>query len=56
MVPPCGGCEENHTLKDYCRTEHISRKLGQWHSTTKGMIEQLEKKGFCITGNRSDDP
>ena len=56
IVPPSGGCEETHTFKDYCRTEHISRKLGQWHPDPKGMTEHWEKKGFCITGNRFDDP
>lgn len=40
--------EETFTLDDYSWTEHICRKLGQWHSSVTDQKEQLEMCGFFI--------
>jgi nitroreductase len=41
--------EETFTFRNYSWTEHICRKWGQWYPDAKPLIEQLEKRGFCIT-------
>ena len=45
---PLENREETFTFDDYSWTEHISRKLGQWHDSTKDQREQLRKCGFHI--------
>jgi len=49
MIPLTGGREETFTFEEYSWTEHICRKLGQWSPDPKGLLEQLEKRGFHIT-------
>jgi nitroreductase len=42
--------KEKYTYEDYSWTEHICRKIGQWFPEPKELLEQLEKRGFNITG------
>ncbi len=48
---PLADREEIFTFDDYSWTEHICRKLGQWHDSLRSQKEQLEKCGFCIDEN-----
>jgi len=41
--------KETFTYDDYSWTEHICRKLGQWNPEPDELLEQLEKRGFCLT-------
>lgn len=43
---------ETFTYESYSWTEHICRKWGQWYPEPKVLLEQLEKRGFYITGKR----
>lgn len=45
-----GNRKETFTFDNYSWTEHICRKLGQWDPDPKKLLEQLEKRGFHITG------
>jgi FMN reductase (NADPH) len=45
--------EETFTYDNYSWTEHICRKWGQWYPKPKELLEQLEKRGFHITGKGS---
>ncbi len=40
--------KDNFTYDDYCWTEHICRKWGQWFPEPKGLLIQLEKCGFYL--------
>jgi len=51
-IPLEGDREETFTYDNYSWTEHISRKWGQWYPEPKTLLEQLEKRGFYITGKR----
>ena len=42
--------KEAFTYDNYSWTEHISRKLGQWDPEPHKLLEQLEKRGFYLTG------
>jgi len=42
--------KETFTYDNYSWTEHISRKLGQWEPKPHKLLEQLEKRGFYLTG------
>lgn len=53
MIPLTQGREETFTYDDYSWTEHICRKLGQWEPDPRGLMEQLEKRGFRITGKKA---
>jgi len=44
--------KEAFTYKNYSWTEHISRKLGQWNPEPNELLEQLEKRGFYLTGKK----
>jgi FMN reductase (NADPH) len=44
--------EETFTYENYSWTEHICRKWGQWYPEPKELLEQLEKRGFYISGKR----
>jgi len=44
--------KEMFTYDNYSWTEHICRKWGQWYPKPKELLEQLEKRGFYITGKR----
>jgi hypothetical protein len=43
-----GEREETFTYDTYSWTEHISRKWGQWYSSPKELLTQLNKRGFKI--------
>jgi len=43
--------EETFTFDNYSWTEHISRKWGQWHTSPKKILEQIEKCGIYIPGH-----
>jgi len=43
-----GGKRETLGYEDYSWTEHICRKWGQWHPDAAPLLDQLEKRGFCI--------
>ena len=47
-----GSRKETFTYDDYSWTEHLCRKWGQWYPTPKELLEQLERRGFDITGKR----
>jgi len=49
-----GDRKETFTYDNYSWTEHICRKWGQWHPEPKELLEQLEKRGFYITGKRPE--
>jgi len=51
-IPLEKGREETFTYDNYSWTEHICRKWGQWYPDPKELLEQLEKRGFYITGKR----
>jgi len=51
-IPLQGKREETFTYDNYSWTEHISRKWGQWYPEPKDLLEQLEKRGFHITGKK----
>jgi nitroreductase len=51
-----GSRKETHTYETYSWTEHISRKLGQWMTDAKELLEQLEKRGFYLTGKKKRAP
>ncbi|MCW4036742.1 MAG: nitroreductase family protein [Candidatus Bathyarchaeota archaeon] len=53
MIPLTRGQEETYTYDDYSWTEHICRKLGQWDPDPRGLMEQLEKRGFRITEKKA---
>lgn len=44
--------KETFTYENYSWTEHICRKIGQWFPEPKELLEQLEKRGFEITGKK----
>jgi nitroreductase len=52
MIPLERKRKETFTFDNYSWTEHICRKLGQWDPAPKTMLEQLEKRGFNITGRK----
>jgi nitroreductase len=43
---------ETFTYENYSWTEHICRKWGQWYSEPKELLEQLENRGFYVTGKK----
>ncbi len=47
-----GDRKETFTYDDYSWTEHISRKLGQWNSDPKELLEPLAACGFKIGRKR----
>jgi nitroreductase len=53
-IPLIGDREETFTYDNYSWTEHICRKWGQWYPNPKGLLEQLEKRGFYITRKRPE--
>ena len=53
-IPLEGDRKETFTYADYSWTEHICRKWGQWYPEPKELLEQLEKRGFYITGKRPE--
>ena len=51
-IPLEGKRRETYTYDTYSWTEHISRKLGQWDPDPKELLQQLEKRGFYLTGTK----
>jgi hypothetical protein len=47
-----GNREETFTYDNYSWTEHICRKLGQWDTDPKELLEQFEKRCFFLTRKR----
>jgi FMN reductase (NADPH) len=47
-IPMEGDRKETFTYDNYSWTEHISRKWGQWHKSSKGILEQLAKCGLQL--------
>ncbi|UCB61419.1 MAG: nitroreductase family protein [Candidatus Bathyarchaeota archaeon] len=45
--------EETFTYDNYSWTEHICRKWGQWYPDPKSLLEQLEQRGFYLTGKKT---
>jgi len=54
-IPLKGNRQETFTFDDYSWTEHICRKLGQWDPDPKTLLKQLEKRGFHLTGEGSQE-
>jgi nitroreductase len=54
MIPLQGDREETYSFETYSWTEHISRKWGQWYPSPAGILEQLEKCGFRLTGDEEE--
>jgi len=50
MIPLRGGREETFTFENYSWTEHISRKVGQWHQAPDELLKKLAACGFEING------
>ncbi len=48
MLPLEGNREETFSFDNYGWTEHISRKVGLWFSSSKELLEQLADCGFHI--------
>ena len=48
MIPLRGGREETFTFDNYSWTEHISRKVGQWHQSPDKLLEKLATCGFDV--------
>ena len=44
--------KEMFTYDNYSWTEHICRKWGQWYPEPKGLLEQLEKRGFKLNSKK----
>jgi hypothetical protein len=53
-IPLEGKREETFTYDNYCWTEHICRKVGQWFPDPKELLEQFEKRGFRIAGKTAE--
>ena len=51
QVPLEGDREETYTFEDYSWTEHISRKVGQWHPSPEDLLEPLAECGFRIASD-----
>ena len=53
MIPLDGERQESYTFENYSWTEHISRKIGQWQKSSKGILAAFRKCGFTIPRGRS---
>jgi nitroreductase len=52
MIPLEGRRKETFTCNSYSWTEHICRKWGQWYPEPDELLNQLEKRGFNVTGKK----
>jgi nitroreductase len=52
LIPLEGERDEKFDYDSYSWTEHISRKWGQWHRSTRELLDQLEQCGFYIGADR----
>lgn len=50
MIPLRGDRQETFTFENYSWTEHISRKVGQWHQSPDELLAKLAACGFAISG------
>jgi hypothetical protein len=50
MIPLRDDREETFTFDNYSWTEHISRKVGQWHQSPEGLLDQFAACGFEVSG------
>jgi nitroreductase len=48
MIPLYGDRQETFTFETYSWTEHISRKVGQWHRRPDELLEKFAACGFKI--------
>ena len=48
IIPLQGDRQETFCFDNYSWTEHISRKLGQWQKSPKGILAAFRKCGFKI--------
>lgn len=48
IIPLADDRQETYTFDDYSWTEHISRKVGQWHKSPKTIMAAFERCGFKI--------
>jgi FMN reductase (NADPH) len=46
IIPLNGERLETYTFETYSWTEHISRKIGQWQKSSKGILNAFKKCGF----------
>jgi len=53
IIPLTGDRQETYTFENYSWTEHISRKVGQWQKSSKGILAAFKKCGFKIPRERS---
>ena len=49
LIPLESDREETFTFNNYSWTEHISRKVGQWHPSLRDLAEPLAICGFHVT-------
>lgn len=56
IIPLDSTREEQYTFENYSWTEHISRKLGLWQRSPKGILQALQKCGFSIPSLREAIP
>ena len=52
LISLVGEREEKFDYDTYSWTEHISRKWGQWHRSTRELLDQLKQCGFNIGVDR----
>lgn len=50
MIELENGREEKHTYDDYCWTEHMCRKWGQWLADPEKILVSLRQRGFDVVG------
>ena len=55
IIPLNGVREERYSFENYSWTEHISRKLGLWQRSSKGIVEAFKKCGFDIPSSTEPD-
>jgi FMN reductase (NADPH) len=48
IIPLQGDRQETYSFENYSWTEHISRKLGQWQKSPKGILAAFKKCGFNL--------
>lgn len=52
IIPLDDGREEKYTFDNYSWTEHISRKLGLWQKSPRGILNSFEACGFNISSKK----
>jgi nitroreductase len=54
-IPLEGSRKETFTYDNYCWTEHICRKWGQWYPDSQELLNQLIQRGFHITKKKREE-